>query len=225
MVSPAEAIEAAALERLGPGVIVEIASISTSAPPQAGLLAVPEPGARLGSPARFTLLTPCPPSLAPSAPSTRAPSHPRTVAPSHPCRVRAGTAVATVRARGPHMRAARTLERGDAITGDAVVTVDDLLPDVALERMPTPGDVAGSIARRRIVAGEPLTTATVVVPPLVRAGQTLALTVVVGGVRATGAGVAAASGRAGDVIPVMPTPDRRSLRARITGQGTAEVIQ
>ena len=83
----------------------------------------------------------------------------------------------------------------------------------------------GLVARRAVAAGEVISDAIVTVPPAVRAGAPVSITVVLGAVRATGVGVAASSGHEGDLISILPTSTRRAIRARITGPGAAEVIQ
>jgi flagella basal body P-ring formation protein FlgA len=93
-----------------------------------------------------------------------------------------------------------------------------------LKRIPATADVLGLTARRAIAAGEPLTQAVLLVPPLVRAGDAVELTVIAGAVRVSARATASASGHEGDVIRVVPQGGR-ALKARITGPGAVEVVR
>jgi flagella basal body P-ring formation protein FlgA len=125
---------------------------------------------------------------------------------------------------GPFARAARSIARGQSLTADVVDAVAGELEAVGFKRLPEPQDVVGLVARRDIAAGEPLTQAAVQLPPLVRPGDAVVLTVIAGAVRVTAQAIAAASGYEGDVIRVTPEGGR-PLKARISGPGTVEVVQ
>jgi flagella basal body P-ring formation protein FlgA len=193
--TPAAAIERAVVERLGGHVEVEVLALDTAVAPARALHALPEPGGRAGAPARFVLMV---------------------------GRVRRGIAVASVKVRGPFARAARTIARRETITADAVDVVTGELVAVGFQRLPGPDEVLGLVARRDIAAGEPLTQAAVQLPPLVKPGDEVVLTVVAGAVRITAKAIAASSGYEGDVIRVTPEGGR-PLKARISGPGTVEV--
>ncbi len=60
---------------------------------------------------------------------------------------------------------------------------------------------------------------------LVRSGDRITIWVRIGGVQASGVGIASGSGQLGDTIRVLPSEGRRALTARITGPGTVEVKQ
>ena len=194
-ITPAAAIERAIVERLGGHVEVEVLAIDTAVAPAPALHALPEPGGRAGAPARFVLMV---------------------------GRVRRGIAVASVKVSGPFARAARSIARRETITADAVDVVTGELEGVGFQRLPGPDEVLGLVARRDIAAGEPLTQAAVQLPPLVKPGDEVVLTVVAGSVRVTARAIAAASGYEGDVIRVTPEGGR-PLKARISGPGTVEV--
>ncbi|MGE0444997.1 MAG: flagellar basal body P-ring formation chaperone FlgA [Vicinamibacterales bacterium] len=192
------AIAAAVRDRVGEAFAVDVELLDTDVEPAPALTAIPDPGARTDQVSRFVLAT---------------------------GRTRIGIVRAIVRITGRHVRAAKAIARGETIDAASLIEVDDVVPDATLHRLPSLDEAAGLIARRAVAAGEVVSDAIVTVPPTVRAGAPVSLTVVLGAVRATGVGVAASSGHEGDLISIMPTPTRRTLRARITGPGAAEVIQ
>jgi flagella basal body P-ring formation protein FlgA len=196
--TPVDAIERALARRLGPEAAVAVTGLETSVRAQAGLEALPEPGARAGQPVRFVLMA---------------------------GRKRVGVAVATILVSGPHARAARAIARDEALSEADIEIVDEEWPSVALERLPAEEDIVGLKARRNIAPGEALTSAVLDVPPMVRAGDVVTITATVGAVQVSGAATASSSGQRGDVIRVTPRPKGRPLRARITGQSTVEVVQ
>jgi flagella basal body P-ring formation protein FlgA len=196
-VTPRDAIERAVAQRLGGDVSVDVDALETTVAAEQGLLAVPEPGGRAGAPMRFVMMA---------------------------GRVRRGVAVATVKVSGSYARAARPIARQEAIAAGAIEVVDGELPSIGLKRLPAAEDVVGLIARRDIAAGEALTQAVLQIPPTIRAGDVLDLTVIVGTVRVNARATASSSGNQGDVIRVTPEGGR-PLKARITGRGKVEVVQ
>ncbi len=196
-VTPSEAIARVVAERLGGDVAVEITSLDTEVQAERELQAMPEPGGRADERMRFVMMV---------------------------GRARRGIALATVKVLGTYARAARAIGRDETIGGDAIELVHGELPPVALKRLPPPGGVAGHVARRDIAAGEPRTQAVVEVPPAVRPGDIVVLTVAVGTVEVVAQATASASGYEGEVIRVVPEGGR-PLRARITGPGSVEVVR
>ena len=196
LVSPEDAIAAAVAERLGVAVTIAVLDLETDVPPQQGLIAEPDRSARLGRPARFAL----------SARGTRQ-----------------GLAVATVTAEGRYPRAARAVARDEVIVLDAVDFSGGPLPEVPIRRLLRGDEVSGLHARRSIAAGEPLTPAVLRVPPLVRSGDTIAVTVRIGVVEVVGTGTASGSGLVGDTIRVRQPHSSRLLTGRITGPGAVEI--
>lgn len=196
--TPHEAIARAVAERLGGGFEVTATTLETTVGAEAGLTALPEPGGRSGQPTRFVLMA---------------------------GRARRGSALATVTITGAYPRAARAIERGDVIGRDAIEMVDGELPPTAFKRLPALADAIGLTARRDIAPGELLSEAVLLLPPLVRTGDAVAVTVRVGAVEITSKGTASGSGHEGDLIRVTPRPGVRPLKARITGPGAVEIVQ
>ena len=198
VVTPQGAIEQAVARRTGGALAVTVTALQTSVAPEAWLEAVPEPGGRTGQPMRFVMMAGT---------------------------ARRGIAVATVTLAGRHARAARVIARDQAIAAGDVGVVDGPLPAIAIGRVPAEDEVIGLRAKRNIAAGEVLTPAVLVTQPLVRAGDLVTVTAVVGAVRVSGEAVASSSGHGGDVIRVVPKPNGRPVKGRITGQGLVEVVQ
>jgi flagella basal body P-ring formation protein FlgA len=198
-VTPIGAIEQAVSRRLGGAVRVSVTGIETNVAAQQGMQALPEPGARAGQPVRFVLMK---------------------------GRSRLGVAVATVIVSGPHAVASRAIARDEAITEADVAIVNSDWPSLPLTPLPSPGDVVGLRARRHIAAGEALTAIVLDVPPLVRSGDVVNVSAVVGAVRVTGVATASNSGHRGDIIRVTPKPNgARAIRARILSADAVEVVQ
>jgi flagella basal body P-ring formation protein FlgA len=197
LIAPAEAIERAVAQRVGGQVAVEVTSLETLVAPERALHATPEPGGRAGQPMRFVLMV---------------------------GRARRGVAIATVKVIGSYARAARAIGRNGAISAADVEVVAGELPSVGIKRLPDAGAVIGLRARRDIAAGEPLTHAVLQLPPAVRPGDPVRLTVIAGAVQVTAKAIAAGSGHEGDTIRVAPQGGR-PLKARITGPGAVEVVQ
>jgi flagella basal body P-ring formation protein FlgA len=196
-VPPRLAIERAVMERVGPGASVTVSGLSTSVEPTPGLEAIVDPAARSGQPVRFTLVA-----------NGR----------------RVGIAVATIRVQALHARARRAIARDETVDADSIIVTDGDISNVALRHLPTVAEITGLKARRDIAPGESLTDAVLVVPPVVKSGDQVTVTVLIGRVQATGSGIASGSGHIGDTIHVMQRSTRRLLSARITAPGQVEVI-
>jgi flagella basal body P-ring formation protein FlgA len=198
VVTPAEAIRLSVLQRLGVPGVAEVTHVTTKVADEAGLVAEPEATARLGKPARFVLSV---------------------------GGVRRGVAVATVTVVCRHPKASRSIAREEAIDGSAIDLSEGPLRGVPIRRLLTMEALAGLAARRAIAAGEPLTAAVLHVPPVVKSGDSVAVTVRIGVVSVTGTGIASGSGQVGDVIRVMQPNSSRLLTGRIIGTGAVEIVQ
>ena len=197
-----DAIARSVQERMGE-VRVAVIEVSGSRIPNPepripGLTATPEPGSRLGRPMRFILV----------AGGTRV-----------------GSVVATLEVTGPAVRSSRALTRGEDVAADAIEVADIELTNILLDRLPTQNEVLGSQARRDIRAGEVLTGATVIVPPAVKSGDEVQVSVSTGVIELTTRGRASGSGHVGDLIRVLMPQSRKGLKARITGPGSVEIVR
>ncbi len=196
--TPQQAIEHAVAERIGGDVAVQVTSLQTTVADESGLEAQVDPAARLGQPTRFVLTSEG---------------------------IRRGAAVATLQVQARFARATKAIARDESITADAFEVVNGELPAIALRRVPSPDEVVGLKARRAIARGEALTSAVLMMPPVVRSGEEVTVKVAIGTVQVTGVAVASGSGQTGDVIRVMQPRSRRLVKARILGPGVVEVIE
>jgi len=191
------AIERAVTDRMG-DVRIVVREVSTTVAEQSGLVAAIEPGARLGQPIRFILS-------------------------AHGKRV--GSAVARIEVIASAPRARRALARDEEITAGDIDMAKVEIKGVTVQRMPELSDVAGTHARRDIVAGELLTNAVVAVPPAVKSGDEVRVTLTIGAVQVSGVGRASGSGHVGDTIRVITPSSRRLLTGRIVGRGAVEIAR
>ncbi len=194
----AEAVAQAVAERVGGDARVTVTNVQSAVSTAAAIVASPAPGARIGVPARFTLFA---------------------------AGKRIGTAVATVRVTARHVRARQALARNEHLTAADVEEVEADVVNQPMRRLPMLSDAIGARLRRSVAEGEPITSAVIEVPPLVRSGDAVRVIVRVGAVEAEGRGTASGSGYIGDIVRVINSGSRRPLKARITGPGQVEIIQ
>lgn len=197
-----DAIARSVQERMGE-VRVAVVEMSGTRIPDPGaraavLVATPEPGSRLGRPIRFIVFE---------------------------NGARTGSVVAKLEVTGPAVRASRALLRGEDVPADAVELVDVELQDMLIDRLPTGADIVGAQARRNVRAGEVLTEAAVVVPPVIKSGDEVRVSMSTSVIQVTTVGRASGSGHVGDLIRVLMPASRKGLKARITGPGSVEIVQ
>jgi flagella basal body P-ring formation protein FlgA len=183
--------------RATPPAVVTVQELRSDVADAEGLTAVPDPGARTGQPAQFTLRV----------------GHRRV-----------GLAVATVTVSLPHVRAAAPLERDSAVTADVVEERDGEVAGMRFEPLPQLDDVVGAHARRAIATGEVLSLAVVAVPDAVRAGDEVKVVARVGALEAWGVGRASGSGRVGDVVRITRGSARGLHPARVLSPGVVQVL-
>lgn len=201
------AVVSAVKGRMGDDVEVRIETVRLGGvvtPGEGTLVAVPEPGARLARPIRFSL-------------SRRLAGNPRGSA--------AGYAVASVFVSAVHVRATGTVARGEAYEAADLVETQSEVGAVLMQRLPRLNDVVGSRAVRDVAPDEVITRAVAPVRTTVRSGDVVRLAAAFDGVRVETEGVAEQSGDPGDTIRVVNRASRRSVRARVTGPGRVEVVQ
>jgi flagella basal body P-ring formation protein FlgA len=162
------------------------------------LVALPEPGSRLGRPIRFILAV---------------------------GDTRVGSVVARLAVTGTAVRSNRALARGETFESDAIELVEGELEGMLLDRLPTMTEIVGAQARRDLRAGEILTTSALLVPPVVKSGDEVKVSLSTGAIQVTGVGRASGSGQVGDLIRVLVPSSRRGLKARITGPGSVEIVR
>ena len=196
-VSAVDAIRAAVLERMGPGVEVTVTPISVPAPPALFRAASPDPAAWLGKPMRFSLVT------------------------------GAGLATAAgadLRVVGEYAVPTQAIVAGHVLTADDVKSTKGELRDLPLRRLPTAESVIGAKALRMMAAGTTIQSSFVIVRRLIEPGDKVTVVAAAGGIEVTATLVAADGGQAGDVIRVVNPDTRKYLRGRILRAGFVEVI-
>ena len=164
-------------------------------PRPTGLVAVPDPGARTGRPAQFTLRA-----------GNRRVGH------------RGGAAS---RCRSPHVRATAPVARDAADRRPtAVQEADGEVAGVRFEPLPRLDEVVGAHARRPLARGRGARRmAVVAVPDAVRAGDEVKVVARVGALEAWGVGRASGSGRVGDVVRITRGGARGLQPARVLSAG------
>lgn len=194
-----EAIAQAVSQRFGAatGAHVVVSDLRADAADVEGLVAVPDPGARTGRPAQFTLRA-----------GTR----------------RLGLAVASVTVSVTHVRTTAPVERDAAVNAEAVQEQDGEVPGVRFEPLPRLDDVIGAHARRPLAVGEVVSLAVVAVPDAVRAGDEVKVVARVGALEAWGVGHASGSGRVGDVVRITRGNARGLQRAVVLSPGVVQVL-
>jgi flagella basal body P-ring formation protein FlgA len=199
VVTVRDAVIVAVRQRFGRQAAAEVvvSELRTDVGDAAGLVAVPDPGARTGRPAQFTL---------------RVGSR------------RVGTAVARVDVTARHMRATAALPRDTAIDAANVSEAQGEVVGVRFEPLPLLDDVVGAQTRRDVAPGEVLSHAIVVVPPTVRAGDELKVLARVGALEAWGVGRASGSGRVGDIVRITRGGAPGLQRARVLSPGVVQVL-
>ncbi len=199
VVTVREAVVVAVRQRFGTQAAAQVlvSELRTDVADGAGLVAMPDPGARTGRLAQFTL---------------RAGSR------------RVGTAVARVDVTTRHVRATAALTRDAPIDAAHVSVAEGEVAGVRFEPLPLLDDVVGAQARRDVAPGEVLSHAIVVVPPTVRAGDELKVLARVGAIEAWGLGRASGSGRVGDIVRITRGGAPGFERARVLSPGVVQVL-
>ena len=169
------------------------------------LEARPAPGGRLGRPTRFTLYQ-------------KSTDFSGTAA-------RVGYAVAEISVVIEHVRAARPISRGTVLGADDLVAIDGDIGAVLIRPLPTHTDLVGAMASRDLRSGDLITDTVTTLPKLVRARESVVVTVQVGSVIVSGHATAKESGEFGDVIALVNEQRGRRITGRVVALGEVEVVQ
>ena len=133
--------------------------------------------------------------------------------------------VARVKATADVLMAIDAIRQGEALTEqNARIESRDVtkLKDPILQM---PGEGRDWIARRAIQAGSVITSSDIALPPAIRTGDTVTLTVKCGSVALRTSAEARQNGRVGDSIRVRSGVSKEDVRARITGPGAVEIAR
>lgn len=191
-----DVIRRAVVERLGPGVDVDVTSVGAVGH-AAFRAARPDPSARLGKPMRFILVTDDGASI------------PVTV---------------SLTVVGAYAMTARAIERGEKLAVEDIRAVRAEVAEGPLRRLPSPADLVGARALRAIPAGTMFVTGMVTAARAVEPGDRVTVVASAGAVEVTATFVAADGGDPGAVIRVVNPETKRYLRGRITTRGWVEVL-
>jgi len=198
------AIAQAAQERLGKDAAVSVWQVTGVRLSEAAeaLIAVPDPSARVGAPARFVL----------------------SVQRSGQAMARVGEAVATIQVVGPAVRTTRAVNRGERLAAGDITTVSSDWAGRPLRPLPTLEQSLGARVTHDLAMNSLLSGRDIAAEPLVRAGETVRAHARIGAVDITAQVVAVESGLRNETIRVINKDTRRALRARVIGNSEVEVI-
>lgn len=198
------AIVSAVQDRIGSAADVTLGNLAVQAAATDGIVAIPEPGARVGHRVRFTLQAPSPGQA------------------WHAFR-QVGTASVDLQVSATHVEAARVIPRGTILQKEDLQVSRSVIDDVPLAPLPAEQDLAGARAVRDLRPGEILTSAVVVIPPLVRSGDSVVVHVKFPGGEVTGRATASQSGARGELIRLVNPTSGHALQGRVIGRDEVEV--
>jgi flagella basal body P-ring formation protein FlgA len=200
------AIVSAVQDRIGSAAEVTLGNLSVQAAPVDGLVAIPEPGARVGHRVRFTLQAPSPDQAWHAFRSV-------------------GTASVDLQVSATHVEAAHVVRRGTILQKEDLQISRSVIDDVPLAALPAEQDLTGARAVRDLRAGEILTSAVVVIPPLVRSGESVVVHVKFPGGEVTGRATASQNGARGELIRLVNPTSGHALQGRVIGRDEVEVVR
>ncbi|MEI6668813.1 MAG: flagellar basal body P-ring formation chaperone FlgA [Acidobacteriota bacterium] len=191
--------------RLGVEAEVRLEKVKIVCGPASDLVAVPEPGSRLGRVVRFALR---------SASAPKSGDRTATI----------GYALAEVHAAAIHLEVGRVIARGSEVSSGDLAEIDGDLGSALLAPLPVIADAVGTHASRDLQIGEVVTAAMLRVQPLVRSGDVVRTRAIVGRVDVSGRAVAQQSGQRNERIKLINPDSRKSLTGTITGAGEVVIV-
>jgi|GEM_PF-912878 len=135
------------------------------------------------------------------------------------------TAVVRIKATAVVLIAAATIDQGQALTDQNTKTEARDITKIKDPISAGAGNPQGWVARRIIQPGSVITAADVALPPDVRLGDQVTLTVKCGSVAIRTSAEARQDGRVGDTIRVRSSVSSDELRARVTSAGSVEIAR
>ena len=197
VLSPADAIRAAVIARVGGDAGVIIKSIDTDRADLSVREARPDPSARLGQPIRFTLIT----GAGPGIPVT-----------------------ADIDVVVTHTIATTGIARGHAVEAASIKEIKGVLTNVPIGRVLSRADAIGARTLRPVAPGTVLTPVHLALRRVIEAGDKVTVTALLGTVEVSATFVAVDGGAIGDTIRVRNPDSRKYIRGRIVSAGAVEVI-
>ena len=193
----ADAIRRAICQRVGEGADVTLVDIDVKGDVAAFRDARPDPGAMLGKPIRFTLVT---------ADYVALP------------------VMATVIVTTSHAVVKQSIVRGKAVEAADVETVRGPLTGIPLVRVPAAADVVGTRALRAMTSGMVVLSSFVQMRRAVEPGDAVTVVALSGAIEVTARFVASDGGNVGDAIRVRNPDSKTFVRGRIVKPGLVEVM-
>lgn len=197
VLSPADAIRAAVIARVGSDAGVIIKSIDNDRADLSVREARPDPSARLGQPIRFTLIT----GAGPGIPVT-----------------------ADIDVVVTHTIATTDIARGHAVEAASIKEIKGILTNVPLGRVLSRADAIGARTLRPVAPGTVLTPVHLALRRVIEAGDKVTVNALVGAVEVSATFIAVDGGAIGDTIRVRNPDSRKYIRGRIVNAGVVEVI-
>lgn len=195
--SPADAIRAAVVARVGGDAGVTVKSIDIDRSDLSVREARPDPSARLGQPIRFTLITGAGPGI---------------------------PVIADIEVVVTHAVVKTEIARGHAVDAASIDEIKGVLTNVPMGRVVTRAEAIGARSLRPIAPGTVLTPLYLALRRVIEPGDTVVVTALVGTVEVSATFVAVDGGAIGDAIRVRNPQTRKYIRARILKAGAVEVI-
>lgn len=139
--------------------------------------------------------------------------------------VQTRSAVARIKATANVLMAVDAIPQGKALTEQNTKIESRDVTTVKDPILQGPGEDRNWVARRTIQSGSIITASDVALPPAIRTGDSVTLTVKCGSVALRTSAEAKQDGRVGDSIRVKSGVSNEDVRARITGPGAVEIAR
>lgn len=134
------------------------------------------------------------------------------------------SAVARITATATVLMASGTIAQGQPLTTANTITERRNVTKIK-DPIRQTADTQNWIARRTIQPGTVITSSDVALPPAIKIGETVSLTVKCGNVALRISAEAKQEGHIGDSIQVKSEMSKESVRARISGPGAVEIVR
>jgi flagella basal body P-ring formation protein FlgA len=129
-----------------------------------------------------------------------------------------------VKARASAVQAARNLEAGSILAAGDLQEVEADLSELPDDAVTSGTALVGQRVLRPLSAGAWIPRAAVAQPLQVRRGSPVTLLARIGTVEARASAQAKQDGSSGEIISVVNLSSKRTLRARVTGEGLVEAV-
>lgn len=118
----------------------------------------------------------------------------------------------------------RRIEAGEVVSAADLETVNLPLSALGAGMQADGALIAGSEARRPLMAGRPVQAGSLVAPRMVRKGAAVLITISEGGLSLSAPGKAMADGAAGEILRIINTHSGKVIHAEVIGEGKVRAI-